>query len=111
MPRPLRAVATRFQHHRAAPGLAGEDRPLEPERPDQRAKVGDRRVEVVAPLRSVGPAVAPLIDRDDRVTQRVEMRGDAVPESYIGRQSVHQHERRGGALGAVRCSAWRKTAR
>ena len=57
------ASPRRFQHHRAAPGLAGEDRPLEPERADQRAKVGGRRVEVVAPLRSVGPAVAPLIDR------------------------------------------------
>jgi len=42
--------------------------------------------------------VAPLIDRDDRVTQRVEMRGDAVPEPQVRRQSVHQHERRGGAL-------------
>src|SRR5437879_6559908 len=68
-----RSAPGQLQHHVAAPGLAGENRPVEPQYADQGEQVGDRGVQVVTDVRGVGAAVAALIERDHRVVRRVKM--------------------------------------
>ncbi len=66
----IRPAPAELQHHVAAPGLAGQDGAIELERLDQREKVGDGGVQIIAGVGRVGAAVAALIDDDHRVAGR-----------------------------------------
>ena len=83
-----------LEHHVAAPGLADENGTREAEGLDHGPDIGDHRVHVVTGLRRVRAAVAPLIQRDDRVAAGPKILGDAVPQAEVRREAVDQHERR-----------------
>src|SRR5262245_63799556 len=68
---------------------------------DQGEEILDGGVEIVPGIRRVRATVAALIDRDHRVTTRVEVLGDTVPEAKIRRQSVDENEGDRGRLPRV----------
>ena len=94
----LRLAPAELQHDVAAPRLAGQHRPLEAERADQREQVGHGGLEVVSGRRRIRAPVTALVDGEHAVAERVEPLGHAVPETDVGRQPVDEHEGRGARV-------------
>ena len=90
-----------LEHDVAAPRLPGDDGPGESERLDQRQEVADGSVEAIARLRRVGAAVAALVDGHHRVTARMELLGNAVPEPKVRGEPVDEDERHGGGIAVA----------
>ena len=65
----LRMAEGEFEHHVAAPRLAGDHRSVPPEPADQQEEVVGHGRHVVAVVRLRGSAVAALVDGDHRVAQ------------------------------------------
>ena len=108
MPRTAgRMPPAQLEHDIAAPRLPGDDGAREPERLDQRLKVADGGIQAIARLRRVRAAVAALVDGHHRVTSRMEVLGDAIPEPQVRGEPVDEDERHGGGIAVAPLSVER----
>ena len=90
-----------LENHVATPGLAGQDRPPEPECLDERDQVPNGDVVSILARRSIRSAVAALIESDDRVAACVQTLGHRVPQAEVGRQAMDEHEGYGVRIAVI----------